>query len=358
MFWMFCFLLYFQLVSIITDETPIEQMRNRLMIKDRGSSSSSSTTHSSQLPHHPTHTRKPKLALLREVFGRGWHIISHEHAESKAPMVACQSFHVKLLCRLLQVQSFAGSFRFTPTPHLLAASPTLPSLTMTSDFGLRVKSKKKKSCFCVWVTIRAWIFTAQLWRLILRPVRWRGREEKSGLNVSTQWTDQWLFFSSIRLKSISGLKGIICVRQMLSYLERKTYFDDLSFLIILTGLKCLPGVWLMRLTTAFTTLWHCCSPTFLIHLNCQFIPRIWRQTYLKRTLKKNWPNLHKEKLLICTGCSQTWLSSKCSFFEWWETPGLFLVSYTVCFSLTLTLPLNAVVMHKRHKVTVSASGTA
>uniref|UniRef100_A0A3B4ESX0 Palmitoyltransferase n=1 Tax=Pundamilia nyererei TaxID=303518 RepID=A0A3B4ESX0_9CICH len=49
---------YDQLVSIITDETPIEQMRNRLMIKDR-------------LPHHPSHTRKPKLALLREVFGRG-----------------------------------------------------------------------------------------------------------------------------------------------------------------------------------------------------------------------------------------------------------------------------------------------
>lgn len=195
MFWMFCFLLYFQLVSIITDETPIEQMRNRLMIKDRGSSSSSSTTHSSQLPHHPTHTRKPKLALLREVFGRGWHIISHEHTESKAPMVSCQSFHVKLLCRLLQVQSFAGSFPFTPTPHLLAASPTLPSLTMTSDFGLRVKSKKKKSCFCVWVTIRAWIFTAQLWRLILRPVRWRGREEKSGPNVSTQWTNDSFFLA-------------------------------------------------------------------------------------------------------------------------------------------------------------------
>lgn len=60
-----------QLVSIITDETPIEQMRNRLMIKDRASSSSSSSTPSSQLPHHPSHTRKLKLALLREVFGRG-----------------------------------------------------------------------------------------------------------------------------------------------------------------------------------------------------------------------------------------------------------------------------------------------
>uniref|UniRef100_A0A8C7Y284 Palmitoyltransferase n=1 Tax=Oryzias sinensis TaxID=183150 RepID=A0A8C7Y284_9TELE len=57
---------YDQLVSIITDETPIEQMKNRLMIRDRNSLSSSS-----QQSHHPPHTRKPKLALLREVFGRG-----------------------------------------------------------------------------------------------------------------------------------------------------------------------------------------------------------------------------------------------------------------------------------------------
>ncbi|KAF3697664.1 Palmitoyltransferase ZDHHC3 [Channa argus] len=63
---------YDQLVSIITDETPIEQMRNRLMIKDRGSASSSSSSSSfSRQPHQPSHTRKPKLALLREVFGRG-----------------------------------------------------------------------------------------------------------------------------------------------------------------------------------------------------------------------------------------------------------------------------------------------
>ncbi|XP_058235930.1 zf-DHHC domain-containing protein isoform X1 [Hemibagrus wyckioides] len=52
---------YDQLVSIITDETPIEQMRNRLM-KDRPNSGQSV---------HTTHTRKPKVALLREVFGRG-----------------------------------------------------------------------------------------------------------------------------------------------------------------------------------------------------------------------------------------------------------------------------------------------
>ncbi|XP_061525274.1 zf-DHHC domain-containing protein isoform X4 [Phycodurus eques] len=53
---------YDQLASIIADETPIEQMRNRLMMKEPGSPSSSP-------PHHAT--RKPKLALLREVFGRG-----------------------------------------------------------------------------------------------------------------------------------------------------------------------------------------------------------------------------------------------------------------------------------------------
>ncbi|XP_056318107.1 zf-DHHC domain-containing protein [Danio aesculapii] len=52
---------YDQLVSIITDETPIEQMRNRLM-KDKANNSQ---------PSHVTHTRKPKIALLREVFGRG-----------------------------------------------------------------------------------------------------------------------------------------------------------------------------------------------------------------------------------------------------------------------------------------------
>ncbi|XP_061086150.1 zf-DHHC domain-containing protein isoform X3 [Conger conger] len=56
---------YDQLVSIITDETPIEQMKNRLM-KDRASSSQHTHT---TVTH--THTRKPKLALLREVFGRG-----------------------------------------------------------------------------------------------------------------------------------------------------------------------------------------------------------------------------------------------------------------------------------------------
>ncbi|XP_058877647.1 palmitoyltransferase ZDHHC7 [Acipenser ruthenus] len=47
---------YDQLVSIISDETPIEQVRNRLM-KDKGASR--------------PHPCKPTLALLREVFGRG-----------------------------------------------------------------------------------------------------------------------------------------------------------------------------------------------------------------------------------------------------------------------------------------------
>ncbi|KAL4618257.1 palmitoyltransferase ZDHHC3-like [Arapaima gigas] len=67
---------YDQLVSIITDETPIEQMRNRLM-KDRPAGSQHS---------HTGHTRKPKLALLREVFGRGsvmcWLFPLHSSAPS------------------------------------------------------------------------------------------------------------------------------------------------------------------------------------------------------------------------------------------------------------------------------------
>lgn len=45
-----------QIVSIITDETPIEQLRNKLLKEAR---------------KEVTHSRKPKMALLREVFGRG-----------------------------------------------------------------------------------------------------------------------------------------------------------------------------------------------------------------------------------------------------------------------------------------------
>ncbi|XP_063172643.1 palmitoyltransferase ZDHHC3-like [Candoia aspera] len=49
---------YDQLVSIITDETPVEQLRNRLLKEAP--------------PRGGSHTRKPKIALLREVFGRGF----------------------------------------------------------------------------------------------------------------------------------------------------------------------------------------------------------------------------------------------------------------------------------------------
>ncbi|XP_005999387.1 zf-DHHC domain-containing protein [Latimeria chalumnae] len=47
---------YDQMVSIIMDETPIEQLRNRLL---------------KEANREVAHTRKPKMALLREVFGRG-----------------------------------------------------------------------------------------------------------------------------------------------------------------------------------------------------------------------------------------------------------------------------------------------
>lgn len=100
-----------QLVSIITDETPIEQMRNRLMIKDRASSSSSSSsTSSSQLPHHPSHTRKPKLALLREVFGRGALVfltpMSHRCSKYiKHCFISLSVFEGSVFCWLLPLHS-------------------------------------------------------------------------------------------------------------------------------------------------------------------------------------------------------------------------------------------------------------
>ncbi|XP_075464027.1 palmitoyltransferase ZDHHC3-like isoform X3 [Ascaphus truei] len=50
---------YDQIISIIMDETPIEQLRNRLLKEAR---------------REVAHTRKPKIALLREVFGRGYMI--------------------------------------------------------------------------------------------------------------------------------------------------------------------------------------------------------------------------------------------------------------------------------------------
>uniref|UniRef100_A0A8B9S461 Palmitoyltransferase n=1 Tax=Apteryx owenii TaxID=8824 RepID=A0A8B9S461_APTOW len=48
---------YDQVMSIITDETPLEQLRNRVL---------------KEAKREVAHTRKPKLALLREVFGRGF----------------------------------------------------------------------------------------------------------------------------------------------------------------------------------------------------------------------------------------------------------------------------------------------
>ncbi|KAE8588824.1 hypothetical protein XENTR_v10022761 [Xenopus tropicalis] len=48
---------YDQIVSIMNDETPIEQLRKRLLKEAR---------------REVAHTRKPKMALLREVFGRGY----------------------------------------------------------------------------------------------------------------------------------------------------------------------------------------------------------------------------------------------------------------------------------------------
>lgn len=127
--------IFLQLVSIITDETPIEQMRNRLMIKDRSASSSSSSSSStfSQLPHQPPHTRKPKLALLREVFGRG--IYLNKNLVTVLTLIIF-FIHIVFKCPLfssLQVPCFAGFFLSNPALHQLVASHTLPCPTMTSD---------------------------------------------------------------------------------------------------------------------------------------------------------------------------------------------------------------------------------
>lgn len=131
-----CHFVSLQLVSIITDETPIEQMRNRLMIKDRGSTSSpSSPTSPSQPPHHPPHTRKPKLALLREVFGRGGFVLIFLHRWCLWFIVSAlqQPLISVLISCFLQGRSFAGFFLSTPALRQLAASPTPPFLTTTFE---------------------------------------------------------------------------------------------------------------------------------------------------------------------------------------------------------------------------------
>lgn len=151
-----------QLVSIITDETPIEQMRNRLMIKDRGSSassSSSSNAHSSQLPHHPTHTRKPKLALLREVFGRGWRIISHKQ-RIQSSNVVLQIFP----CQTILLSPSGSVFCWLLPLHSNPPSVGGISYSALPDYDVWLwsageKRKTKKSCVFMWVTIRAWIFS-------------------------------------------------------------------------------------------------------------------------------------------------------------------------------------------------------
>lgn len=97
-------------------------MKNRLMIKDRSTSpSSSSSSTFSQLPHQPPHSRKPKLALLREVFGRG---VSLNRI--------CHSFPIdQHFFKFISWFIFASLFsRF----HLLLAS-TSPSQPSISRWG-------------------------------------------------------------------------------------------------------------------------------------------------------------------------------------------------------------------------------
>ncbi len=140
-------------------------MRNRLMIKDRGSSSSSSssTSSSTQLPHHPPHTRKPKLALLREVFGRGGFMLifflSVAAIESALKSELLRSSSSSSFSP--QVRSSAGSFLSTPALHPSGASPTPPCPTTTSDlWPVNAREDEERmertvSCVCLWQCARA-----------------------------------------------------------------------------------------------------------------------------------------------------------------------------------------------------------
>ncbi|XP_073722273.1 uncharacterized protein [Misgurnus anguillicaudatus] len=101
---------YDQLVSIITDETPIEQMRNRLM-KDKPNNSQ---------PTHVAHTRKPKIALLREVFGRGKFKASVLlQAQPHMPYISC---NLCVSLSHLQDQYYVGCYRSIPPLPPLGAS--------------------------------------------------------------------------------------------------------------------------------------------------------------------------------------------------------------------------------------------
>uniref|UniRef100_A0A8C4JPT1 Palmitoyltransferase ZDHHC3-like n=1 Tax=Dromaius novaehollandiae TaxID=8790 RepID=A0A8C4JPT1_DRONO len=90
---------YDQVMSIITDETPLEQIRDRVL---------------KEASREATRSRKPKLALLREVFGRGAcrgggrgalpgtsRARSRALATSRHPAGLCSRFAPSRLCDLL-----------------------------------------------------------------------------------------------------------------------------------------------------------------------------------------------------------------------------------------------------------------
>lgn len=111
-------------------------MKNRLMIKDRSASSSSSLSSSSsqQPPHHLPHgTRKPKMALLREVFGRGV-CLGWRPARLIAKTLSDSSLSPSFLFfPPVQGQCSAGCSHSIPALHRSGESSTLPCPTTTSD---------------------------------------------------------------------------------------------------------------------------------------------------------------------------------------------------------------------------------
>lgn len=290
--------LLLQLVSIITDETPIEQMRNRLMIKDRGSSASSSsssfTAHSSQLPHHPTHTRKPKLALLREVFGRGWHTVSRKQRMKTSSNAVLQTFpcQTSLSCPSGSVFCWLLPLHSNPPSVGGISYSALPDYDVWLWSAGEGKKNKEVLRFYVSDNKRLNIFCSSL-ASNRSPERWRGGKKNSGVNVSIQWTDQWWFFF-FPLKSFASDR---CCPPL------TTCHFSLFRLVWNVRLEFDSWSWWPHLQTSDAA----ALRPFQSTLSISFYP--WNIQY--GTNWKSWPSLHKEKLLICTGSSQTALSSHC-----------------------------------------------
>lgn len=154
-------------------------MRNRLMIKDRASSSSSLTSTSSssssapQLPHHPPHTRKPKLALLREVFGRGGFdllTLNFTNNTNKKPFESFLFSPGSVFCWLLPLHSSPPSVGGIS----YSALPDYDVWPLTCE-----RRQSRQVSICVWETV---------WELTSHLLTWKVKKTKEESEVCDEWS--------------------------------------------------------------------------------------------------------------------------------------------------------------------------